>query len=120
MKNIKFLVVIVIISLLGTIGFSCDKPDDPPSDEQIDLVFTSLTADKDSVDGGNTVVLTAQASGKDITYSWTVSLGSFLGSGSKVTYVPSSCTFGDITIGCAVKDTYGKTKTKNITIYVRG
>ncbi|MDD2635451.1 MAG: hypothetical protein PHW82_08125 [Bacteroidales bacterium] len=123
MKNINFVVVIIIIGLLTTIGFACDKPDDngdTPTAEQTELVFTSLTADNDSIDATETVVLNAVASGKDITYSWTVSLGTFLGSGAEVTYVPSSCTAGDITIGCAVKDTYGKTKTKNITIHVRG
>lgn len=120
MKNINILVVIVVIGLLSTMGFSCDKPeDDTPPDEQIELIFTSLTAAKDTIYSYETVVFTAEASGKDITYSWTVSIGSFLGSGNKVTYTPSACTSGDITVSCVVKDAYGKTKAKTKTIVVQ-
>ncbi|MDD4150891.1 MAG: PKD domain-containing protein [Bacteroidales bacterium] len=122
MKNINVFVVIIIIGLLTTIGFACDKPDDnddTPPEEQTELIFTSLTADKDSIYANETLDFTAVASGKDITYKWTVSIGSFLGSGNKVTYTPSACTAGDVTVSCVVKDSYGKTKSKTKTVHVK-
>ena len=116
MKNIKFLLFLSIMLLsLNTFFSACD---DPPPEEEIALIFTELTADKDTLTAGETVTFNATASGKDIVYKWTASAGALLGSGAEVTLTPSPCLSGDILVTCAVTDAYDNTKAKNVTVTI--
>jgi hypothetical protein len=115
MKNIKFLLSLSILLLsFNTFFSSCDEP----PEEEIPLVFTELTADKETLTAGETVTFTATASGKDIVYTWTASAGALLGSGSEVTLTPSPCLSGEILVTCTVKDAYNNTKSKDITVTI--
>jgi len=115
MKRIELLIIVSALLLsFSTILSSCDEP----PEEQIPLVFTELTADKDTLTTGETVTFNASATGKDIIYTWTASAGALLGSGAEVTLTPSPCLSGDILVTCAVKDAYDNTKSKNVTVTI--
>ena len=118
MKPTYFIIIAVIISSLILTTNSCDEPEDPDP-QQSDLVFESITADKDSIDIGETITFTANANGTNLTYNWTASAGVLLGSGQIVTYTPSPCIFGEIYITCIVKDAYNNSKTKDKMVCVR-
>lgn len=101
------------------------KPEDNGNDQNrpdettVELVFSSLTADKDILNPGETATITAEASGQDIIYQWTATSGSLIGSGKTVTYTPTPCITGEIAIVCKVEDKYKKSLTKSITITVQ-
>ncbi|HOZ30815.1 MAG TPA: hypothetical protein PLL66_07845 [Bacteroidales bacterium] len=117
MKNNKFLLFLSILLLsLSTFFLACDDP--PPEEEETPLVYTELTADKDTLAIGETVTFHATASGKDIVYNWVASAGALLGSGAEVTLTPSPCLSGDILVTCSVKDAYNNTKSKNVTVTI--
>lgn len=97
-----------------------DNNDDNNDDDPAPLVFESLVAEKDTVEWGGATEITTEASGKDLTYSWSVPYGSIEGSGAQVIYHSSDPCVGDmyVTITCTVEDAYGETITKTIDIYV--
>ncbi len=108
LKKSVFVLSVFCIGLL-----SCN--DDPP-EPSIPLVFESLTAENDTIISGETVVITAIASGKDITYNWSVNTGSILGSGHEITLTTTPCVPEEITVTCKVEDAYKKSKTKTVLI----
>jgi hypothetical protein len=111
------LTVITIIAVIAIYtANSCEEPN--PEEGQVPLVFTDLTADKDSLNIGETVTFTATATGKDVTYLWSASAGSLLGGGNQVTLTPTPCLTGDIVITCVVRDDYDETKTKTLSVYI--
>ncbi|PLX07510.1 MAG: hypothetical protein C0596_11305 [Marinilabiliales bacterium] len=118
MKTLKIISIISLSVILAIVCYSCDDPDDPDINQN-DLIYTSLTADKDSIDVGETITFYATASGDKITYFWTASAGVLLGSGNEVTFTPSPCIFGDILITCTVEDKYENSLTKDVEVYVR-
>lgn len=118
-KKLNLLKIFVSIAIFGlSLSFmnSCDKPE--PEGEKIELVFSNLSVDNDSIYVGETVTFTATATGKDINYLWTASAGSLLGGGNQVTLTPTPCLSGDITVTCDVTDAYNETKTKTATITI--
>lgn len=118
-KNIAVLKIFVSILIFGLslqVMNSCDKEN--PEEEKVELVFSSLSVDNDSIYVGETVTFTAKATGKNISYYWTSSAGSLLGGGSQVTLTPSPCLSGDIIVTCDVIDAYKVKKTKTATITI--
>ncbi len=82
------------------------------------LVFTSLTAEHDSVQLGKTTKISALATGDQLSYLWKASLGDILGSGATVVYTPTPCSLGNVTITCTVKDGHQKEQSKEIPLVV--
>ncbi|MFO7999368.1 MAG: PKD domain-containing protein [Bacteroidales bacterium] len=117
MKYLKpGLFLLVLLSGLG-LGFSsCDKEKGP--DGELPLVFESLTAENDTISPGGTTKVTARATGNSLTYFWSVSAGTILGSGAQITYTTDPCEPGDHTITCTVKDGQGTSDTKSVNVFV--
>ncbi len=116
-KVLKKSVLILLVFCIGLSSCNDDPPE--PSDnneEKIPLIFESLTAEKDTIVSGETVVITAIASGKDIRYNWTATTGSILGSGHEITLTTTPCVPEEITVTCKVEDTYNESKTKTVLI----
>lgn len=82
------------------------------------LVFTSLKAENDSVQLGKTTKITALAIGDQLSYLWKASLGDILGSGASVTYTPTPCSLGKVTVTCTVSDGHNKELSKEISLVV--
>jgi hypothetical protein len=82
------------------------------------LVFTSLTAEKATIAPGESIKITAVATGYRLTYTWTKTAGDILGSGSQVVYAVSPCHLGTYNITCTVTDGKNVSQSKEVTIVV--
>ncbi|MFC2121596.1 hypothetical protein ACFLTI_08380 [Bacteroidota bacterium] len=112
-KNIKPLILIFICFLI----INCKKENTDP-DNNIPLVFSSLTAARDTIFIEDTTKITAFASGFNLTYNWYVLKGDLLGTGSQITYVATPCTIGDNDIICTVSDGNDNEEIKHVNVTV--
>lgn len=112
MKRLTTHVPILLILLF--ISFSCKK-DDQQSVKP--LLFKSLTASSPAFPHGESVQITADVDGTNITYYWTYSDGEITGSGSSIVY---SCDIpGTYNVICTVQDGAGNVDDKQITLQVQ-
>ncbi len=111
--NNQFTVLIIIVVFL----IACNDEPGPEGNHE-PLNFISLTADQDTIEAGTNTGIVAEAEGYELSYHWSATSGSILGSGSEVTYAPGPCSVGENTITCKVTDGYGKSDTKSVTIVV--
>jgi hypothetical protein len=97
------------------VAASCKKSSTPPEDNTgAGFKFTSLVA-ADSVIKVNAITtVTAQATGDGLTYKWTASYGTFVGSGSTVQW--TVCHQDKFTITCQVTDKYSHSDTKTVSV----
>jgi len=113
----KILTFFVVCLCLILVLSACKKEVKPPQDEQkTPLVFSSLTAESDTIITGTSTQITAHATGSSITYQWTATAGTLLGSGNQVVFTTPPCIPGVNTITCTVKDVYNNTASKSIDI----
>ena len=98
MKTIKNLFLLVFT--IGMICMSCKKEvDQQPTSPGTPFEFKSLTADQTTLPPGGTTKITAVVTGDGLTYTWTMSSGKIIGSGSQITYI-NKCSVGGCTGGC--------------------
>lgn len=119
MKTLK---TIGIIFLFLAVIVSCKKKEEPETSVNSGTTFSfiSLTADTTTIPLGGEVKITANATGDNLTYTWSVNSGStIIGSGSQVRLNAScpSCV-GPNTVTCSVKGGSNATDTKTIIITV--
>lgn len=113
MKNLLFLFFFLIVV------YSCKKEPDPVDDNQyIALKFDSLYASPDTFGIGGQTEIKAIATGTQLTYTWSVSLGDILGNGATVNFVASPCMYGTYQVSCTVSDSKSNQQQRicNITI----
>ena len=89
-----------------------------PSSTSTTFSFTGLSAASTTIAIGATTQVTATATGNGLSYTWSVSAGDIIGSGSQITYGAPPCCGGKNAITCIVKDANGNTQTKSVTIVV--
>jgi hypothetical protein len=82
------------------------------------LVFNSLVAEKSTIKAGETTKIKATATGSNLVYTWSASLGDILGSGSEVTYTASICQIGKNQINCKINNEKNDSESKTIEIVV--
>ncbi|NBC83995.1 MAG: hypothetical protein GVY19_11545 [Bacteroidetes bacterium] len=109
---------ICLFTLLLGLFLSCENNDDESGNPSEQLVYESLTIDRDTLSPGETTTITASATGYNIEYHWSATAGDLLGGGSVVTYAASPCHVGENTISCTVKDGNDKSETKSVKIVV--
>ena len=81
------------------------------------LSFTGISASVNPVQQSKVADLTANASGSNLTYSWSASHGDLFGSGSTVMYSTAPCCVGTHTVTCVVSDgSSSSTKTLVMTV----
>jgi len=114
MRKEIFASILTLLFLLA-----CKEKDEPEGDPGEQLVFQSLTADRDTISSGQTTKIEAVATGYMLTYKWSATVGDILGSGSIVNYAVSPCQIGTNRVTCEVKDGNNKSETKSITIVVQ-
>lgn len=84
-----------------------------------DLVFHSLVAEKDTIAPGETVRITATATGSQLEYFWSATpFGDILGAGAEVQYSASPCAVGKNSVVCKVTNGSSQSETKTIDIVV--
>ncbi|MCK9255730.1 MAG: hypothetical protein GX793_01690 [Bacteroidales bacterium] len=119
MKSLKFFLFVLIGSLALTfIACEPDKPEPDKPEPEIKLEFLSLTADKELLYAGETATITAEAKGEEVTYQWSATMGSIIGSGETVTFAPTPCNTGESTITCKIIDKHKNALSKSLVITV--
>lgn len=111
MKNI----FILLIMSAMVVSLSCSKNNTTPSDTGTPLKFENLVANDTVMKVNNITTITAQVSGEGLTYKWTASYGTFIGSGSTVQW--TVCHSDRFSITCEVKDKNNKSDSR--TVYIR-
>ncbi len=115
----KTKIILSALVVIFAINYACRKEEivPPPVDHE-SLSFISLTAENYTIESGSNTAVKAVAFGYNLTYHWSTSVGSILKSGSEVLYTCCLGFYGEAIITCTVKDGYGKSKTKTVTITV--
>jgi len=111
LKNLLIPIVIFLILITA----ACKKSSTPPeSGTGSALKFTSLAAADTVIKVNGITTITAVATGDDLTYKWTASYGTFIGSGATVQW--TVCHQARFTIHCEVRDRYNNAETKSIIV----
>lgn len=120
MRKLLIFPIFLYISLL--VASSCQEDyikeiEDRPTDM---IEFTDITASRDSACMFDTIVLTANAKGENLKYTWQRAKGSMVGvegMPEKVYFWGCNTCCGDLTISCTVENEYGA-YTKDISVFV--
>jgi len=116
---IKPKIILPVLAVIFAINYSCRKEETiPPQADKEALSFISLTVENETIESGSSTAVKAVAFGYNLTYHWSTSVGAILKSGSEVLYTCCPNFYGEVTITCTVKDGYGKSKSKTVTITV--
>jgi len=105
-----------IIILMAIFLVNCSKEKEDLSETE--LVFHSLVSEKDTIAPGETTTVTADATGSNLTYYWSATIGDILGSGSEIVYAASPCQAGTNQITCEIKSGGNQSVSKTIGIVV--
>ena len=109
MKTTLFLISLVFSVLL----FSCSKQEtESPSANS--LQFKSLTAADTVIKVNDITTITANATGDGLSYKWTASYGTIIGSGSQVQW--TVCHQDKFTISCQITDQNNNSDTRQVVI----
>jgi len=114
MKKSLYLLPLLVIVLLVSCSKIDDNKDVTPNTNP--LVFVSLTANDTILPVNGITQVAAVATGDGLTYNWTASYGTFVGSGASVMW--TVCHSDVFTITCVVKDTHGNSAIKTLQMHV--
>jgi hypothetical protein len=112
----QYLLIAVVAVLFYTCGDNEGAQADPSTDP---LVFTSLVAERDTLDSGESTKIEAKATGYNLSYNWSATLGNILGSGSVIEYAVSPCHVGTNKITCTINDGNNQSESKSLQIIVQ-
>ncbi|MCX6280161.1 MAG: hypothetical protein NT004_19025 [Bacteroidetes bacterium] len=107
----KIFAIICLISVILS-GVSCSKKESAPSATV--LTFNSLAAVDTVIKVNDITTITANAIGDGVTYKWSATYGTFIGSGAQVQW--TVCHEAKFTITCEVTDQNNNSQTKQIVI----
>jgi len=100
--------------------FGCGKEEKEANDNNTfeeEFEFMELKSSTDSIRAGvQSAAIMAIAKGVGLTYKWSASGGTLVGSGSEVAFHTSVCTQGSFTIKCTVNDKRGYSDEKSVVI----
>jgi hypothetical protein len=111
MKNTLILLAGVLILMTA----ACSKKSENTT-PATPLVFNSLDVSDTTMKVNGLITCSASASGDGLTYHWSATYGSFVGSGATVNW--TVCHSSSFVITCEVKDVAGNSATKQRTIKV--
>lgn len=106
-----------MLSLLSLTA--CVKDNDDSGDPAQPLVFASLTAEKSTINAGESTKIIAAATGYKLAFKWSATAGDILGTGKEIVYAVSPCHAGTNKITCTVTDGNSTSQTKDIFIVVQ-
>ena len=118
MSTIKALTVFVIF--VGISFGSCKKKEDPQplsTGTSESFSFTSLTAENPTLIRGGSTKITATATGQNLEYTWSTTIGILSGSGAQTEYY--GCCTGTYEVTCTLKDSNNNSQEKKVTIVVQ-
>ena len=110
----KTLIFLFILSLLTVV--SCQKSETSQPENASELKFVSLVASDTAMLVNGINQITANVTGEGLTYKWTASYGTIIGSGSSVKW--TVCHADTFIITCEVTDKYDHKASKELNIRV--
>jgi hypothetical protein len=111
MRNVVIIICLVTFVVLA----SCSKSETTPDPAAgSNFKFSSLVAADTLLKVNAITTITANATGDGLTYTWTASYGTFVGSGATVQW--TVCHKSTFNINCLVKDQYNHSETKTIVV----
>jgi hypothetical protein len=113
MRNITFFILTVLTLSVISCSKSSSTDNTPPGTE---FKFTSLVVQDTAMAVNGVTNVTASASGSGLSYHWTASYGTFIGSGSSVKW--TVCHADTFTITCEVNDDQGHSDSKTVSVNV--
>ena len=113
MKKVAFLLTAIVL----IVAFACKKSSPGTDSPGGSFSFTNLTVSDTSMKVNEIATVTATATGTNLTYHWTASYGTFIGSGYKVQW--TVCHADIFTITCEVSDGNGNKESRTVSIAVR-
>lgn len=110
MKLINGFLLVVVFSVLIA---GCKKEEEVDEDQLSQPAIVSLTADKMQIEfgGADKTTITAQATGGDLTYTWSVDFGDIIPQNEEASIVKfsgSACCIGNKEITCSVSNAKGE------------
>lgn len=106
----------ILLSVLAILAIACSKKSDNTG-TNTPLTFKNLIVSDTVMVVNGLITATADATGDGLSYHWTASYGSFVGSGASVKW--TVCHADKFIITCEVTDQNGNSASKQRTIYVR-
>jgi hypothetical protein len=110
----KFLTILLFLSITFMLSNCSDKEEDVTQD----LVYYSLVSEKDTIAPGESTEVVSTASGSQLEYYWSATIGDILGSGAEVVYTASPCQAGTNQITCKITNGGNQSESKTINIVV--
>jgi hypothetical protein len=107
--------VFFTLSVFMILAVSCSKKSDSTV-SNTPLVFSSLNVSDSTMIVNGLITFSANATGDGLSYHWTASYGSFVGSGPSVKW--TVCHADNFTVTCEVKDANGNSASKTRIIHV--
>jgi hypothetical protein len=107
--------ILLLFFAFAIMAVSCSKKSNSTG-SNTPLVFSSLSVSDTTMVVNGLISISATASGDGLSYHWTASYGSFVGSGASVKW--TVCHADKFLITCEVKDANGNSASKQRTILV--
>lgn len=111
MKKIISIFCLATLVIFAACSKSASTPD---PGNGANFKFSSLVAADTVIKVNDITTISASATGDGLTYLWTASYGTFVGSGSTVQW--TVCHQAKFTISCLVTDQYNHSETKTIIV----
>jgi hypothetical protein len=111
MKKLLSIVCLLTLIVLAACSKS-DSSSDPASGNPLE--YNSLVAADTLIRVNDITTITANAAGDGLTYKWSASYGTFVGSGAAVQW--TVCHKDKFTITCQVTDKYNHTASKSVIV----
>ncbi len=113
MKKLTYLFVLFVLASMA----SCSKsPVNPDNNQGTEFKFVSLVSQDTALPINGITSVEAAATGTNLSYTWTASYGTFIGSGKSVKW--TVCHADRFTVTCEVKDDQGHSDSKTVSINV--
>jgi len=112
-------IILAFAMALAIFFLSCSKTNVEPAADftgDSEFQFQTLKAEHDTISLSGQTEITAEATGKNLQYFWSATQGVITGNGKTVVYYVCHTLTDKIT--CMVKDSRGKSLTKNIYVTV--
>lgn len=109
---------LILSSMLALLLFAGCKKNEATTPVSTPLQYSSLAALNTTVAVNATTKITATATGEGLTYNWSASNGTIIGSGNEITY-GTPCCAGTATVTCVVQDSGGGSESKSVTMTIQ-
>lgn len=109
--------IVPVFMFLVVLFAACSKSEDTQPPAGSNFKYNSLMAADSVIQVNGVTTVTANATGDGLSYKWTATYGTFIGSGSQVQW--TVCHQSNFTITCQVTDKYNHSESKSVIVKAR-